>query len=699
MQLKLTHQLTRNPLAIVIAAVLVSPTWAQQQQPDTDKTVSDRIEIVYKRSSVMSEITEDSQKLMAMPGTNGDPLQAAFALPGVVAAGGASGSPAVRGSSPEDNLFEIDFMPAGYLFHDFGTSIFNKHLIQDFQLHSAGYGSSYSGATGAVFDVTLRTPKHQPIQTTIDLSLFNSGIFVEGQISENSAFYFSARKSMLSYFFKEGEELEDDDGELTGITINDPFDDSDYQGKWVWDVNSNNMLSVSFTGARDSAGANFNQRSELALKSPEYLGDAIFNRKFDSQSIIWDHFGNGIQIKMGVGVLNNKERLELGKTAATNDSIFIDEINKQISYKARVNYKLSQSHHLLLDAAYYDVTSEYNYDLFHEVCTDIDPDCDVNKGPRIQDSNVIDNDSQFVALSDIWDINSQLQAEIGVQWQHNQYTDESFILPRLALSYFVTENSIITAKYGGYNRQQDIDTILPKLGNPELKSQTAQHATLGFEQHLADEWSWSIESYYKTMDDLPLALAQSEPDADLFYSNDVEGKAYGVDLLINKNITDDWYGWLSLSYSKSERTNLRNNHTIDYYADTPLVVNMVLNYQINERWNAGINFTARSGQPYTPIIGIIENPDYDDRYLPVYGEAFSERFDVNHRLDVRVERKTDFFGLDAMLVFEVMNVYGQENVSYIDLDYQNISSADTLLLKEEEDDFGIRPSIGFSFTF
>ena len=69
----------------------------------------------------MTEITEDAEKLINMPGALGDPLRAVYALPGVVAAGGSMGEPAVRGSSPDDNYFEVDFMPAGYIFHDFGS--------------------------------------------------------------------------------------------------------------------------------------------------------------------------------------------------------------------------------------------------------------------------------------------------------------------------------------------------------------------------------------------------------------------------------------------------------------------------------------------------------------------------------------------------------------------------------------------------
>lgn len=658
----------------------------------------EKIEVVHKRSSILSEITESSEKLVAMPGALGDPLQAVFALPGVVAAGGSMSSPAVRGSSPSDNSFEVDFMPAGYIFHDFGNSIFNKYLLQDFQLYSAAYGTSYANVTGAVFDVALRNPKYQAVKTTLDFSLFYAGVFVEGAITDNLAFYLSGRKSMLPLFFSEGEEIEDEDGEKTGVIINDAPDDNDYQGKLVWEPNGNNQFSLSFTGANDSAAANFSQLAEFSLKNPEYQGDAKFKRGFNSQSLIWDHFAQNYQFKLGIGSLAGDERLEYGKQATGTDGFFQDKENKQLSLKGRLNYRLNEKHHLLFDAGYFDHQVVFDYDMFLYNCTELDPDCDLKKGERITDKHKVDYTSQMLAASHIWQINDALQSELGVQWHRNDLTDENFINPRLALRYQLNDSNRINLKAGRYNRLQDIEYLVEDIGNPELDSQTAMHTSIGYEQDLADEWSWSVETYYKTMDKLPLGLS-GYGDADKLYSNEVEGRAYGVDLMVNKNRTDRWYGWFSVSYGKSERTDLRADVTRDYYADTPLVVNAVFNYQINERWNGGFNFTARSGQAYTPIVGVRENPDFDGRFLPIYGEPFSERFDTYSRLDVRFERKTDFFGLDAKLVLEVMNILGTENISHIDLDYRKINSTSDLILKEDEDDFGMRPSIGFSVTF
>lgn len=682
-------------VALAVASVFATNALAEQAKGEE----IERIQVVSKRSSVLTEITEDAEKLINMPGALGDPLLAVYALPGVVAAGGSMGEPAVRGSSPDDNYFEVDFMPAGYIFHDFGSSIFNKYLVQDFRLYSAGYGTSFSDATGAVFDVTLRNPKNQDIKTTLDFTMFKAGVFVEGAITDDISFYLSGRKSTLPLFFSEGEEIEDEDGENTGITINDAPDDYDYQSKFVWDVNNNNVLSVLFTGAEDSAAASFSERADLSLKNPDFQGDADFARSFDSQNIIWDHYGKGYQAKVGIGSLTHSGRLDYGRSKLTPKGYFEEEKEELLTYKGRVSINVVGDDLLTFDAAYFDKTISYEYDTFLYVCTELDPDCELAKGERIAGKREVDIGSYFVGANYQYTITDSLIADIGVQHQKNDYSDESFTHPRLGLTYHINQDQSVWVKYGSYNRLQDIGTILEDTGNPNLKSQTANQSVVGYQQFLADDWSWSIETYYKTMDDLPLALTENDMDQHLRYSNDVTGRAYGVDLLINKNKTDRWYGWMSLSYGKSERTDKRRDITRDYYADTPLVFNMVFNYQISERWNGGFNFTARSGQSYTPIVGVRENPEFEGNFLPEYGEPFSERFDAYHRLDLRFERKTDFFGLDALLILEVMNLYAKDNTAYIDLDYAKVKSTDDLILQEQSDDFEMRPSVGFSFTF
>jgi len=678
---------------VIVSSIGVS--YASEREKVERKDV-ERIEVIAKRSDITTEITEHTEKLIDMPGAMGDPLKAVYALPGVVAAGGSVSSPSVRGSSPKDNLFEVDFMPAGYIFHDFGNSIFNPNIIQDFRLLSAAYGTGFSNATGAVFDVALRKPKKQAIETKLDVSLLNSGILVEGQVTENSAFYFTARKNMLPYWL-ERDSFEEDD-----IILNDEPDDHDYQAKWAWDINENNVLTVSLTGAEDSAGATFNDKNfEVLAQSPELLGDINIVNDFQSQSIIWDHYAKNFTLKIGFGALSKNDKSSFGVTA-NNKGYFDNMSHKQLSYKAHLNYRLSKTQSVEFDAGFFDTEYHLYYDKIQRLCTEFIPDCSRMRGDRIQNNIKLKADNAFVGLNHTWQISEKIQTKLGLQAQQNKYTDESFILPRLSIDYYLSDDSTISAKYGHYNRMQDIDKIAPQLGNPKLKSQTAKHGSLTFSQYLENEWSWSVSSYYKTMDKLPKSYWYSY---DELYTNEMEGEAYGIDFLVNKNLSDDWYGWFSLSYSKSERTDTKRNITRDYYADTPFILNLVLSYEINDLWKAGINLTSRSGNTYTPVTGLyINEPDDPVKYTAAYGEVNSKRFDKYHRLDLSVTRITNFGGLEGLIKFELINAFASDHFVGEELAYDFIvdhgeEGIDWAVGRIDGDDSDIIPSIGFSVTF
>ena len=214
---------------LVLPASASDTTSSDTASGDTISNAEPPLEemMVQGRKSDYSVITENAQKIIDVPGSLGDPLMAAFSLPGVISEGDGGGAPAVRGSSPSDNRYLVDGAPAAYVFHAFSTSIFNENIIQDFELFSAGFGPRYSNAIGGIFDIKLRDPKAQDIRTKVDLSLLRAGVFVEGEVSEDSAFYLSGRSSLLQYFF-DGDELEEEEG----IKVQDAPEDTDYQFKY-----------------------------------------------------------------------------------------------------------------------------------------------------------------------------------------------------------------------------------------------------------------------------------------------------------------------------------------------------------------------------------------------------------------------------------------------------------------------------------
>ena len=262
-----------------------------------DNSEFEVLTVTGQRNKLNTEPSEETSKLLSIAGIDGDPLAAVFSLPGVIYAGGDDGGgPAVRGSSPQDNAFLIDGMPAGYIYHLFGDSVFNKNIVQDFDFQASSFNAQYGGATGGIFDVKLRDPRQQDIKLTLDASLIKTGVFAEGSIAENQAFYASYRRSLVHLFLKEEEEED-------GITITDLPISNDYQTKYQWLIGNNQKLTLSALGASDEAGANISNLSEEGRIAPDLIGNVRSKSSANSQALKYEYFGKLAYTTIGINQL------------------------------------------------------------------------------------------------------------------------------------------------------------------------------------------------------------------------------------------------------------------------------------------------------------------------------------------------------------------------------------------------------------
>ena len=116
-----------SSLALGLLPLLVSPSgYTQTTEKETKKQdATEVITVEGKRNQANSELTPETEKLIKVAGIENDPISSVFTMPGVVYAGGdEGGEPAIRGSSPDDNAFYIDDLPADYIFHLFWRQYF-----------------------------------------------------------------------------------------------------------------------------------------------------------------------------------------------------------------------------------------------------------------------------------------------------------------------------------------------------------------------------------------------------------------------------------------------------------------------------------------------------------------------------------------------------------------------------------------------
>ena len=157
-------------------------------------------------------------------------------------------------------------------------------------------------------------------------------------------------------------------------------------------------------------------------------------------------------------------------------------------------------------------------------------------------------------------------------------------------------------------------TDIWKLSDLNIAPQRANQYSLGFFKNLSGKnVEFSLEGYYKTMDDLldykvgAKLILDDDLETDLLQG---EGKAYGVEFLVKKN-SGRFNGYLGYSYSRSqikldsqilqERVNNGEFFPADY--DKPHDFSVVANYKLTKRFSFSGNFTYQTGRPITYPIG------------------------------------------------------------------------------------------------
>ena len=680
--------------AIFILGMLsINQVIAQTQPPLEESSQEEVAELstlnIRGQQDIGPKISTD--KLLKVPGAGGDPLKAIEALPGVVMGGfGPFSIPAVRGSSPEDNIYITDFVPVGYVFHNDGGSTYNSNLVEDFQLKAGAWGPEFNDALGAVMNTHLRDPYHEDLTTTLDFSLLRMGGMIEGAISEDSAFYASYRESLLQFYVENF--IDEDEIKFTEVPKN-----SDYQLKYHWRVDARSNFRAIATGANDSVGIEFGPESEDLQHEPDLAGGLAADTYYHNQAFLYDTIlNNGTST---IVALSRKE-----ENGSFNAGTLIDIKSTNYEYRLKNYYQTPLDSGDTLRYGFDTSSTEIKYEVNGKdtPCNDEFQICQpasLNGTFSTSDSLTINSSYIFTAYD--WLATPYWEVTLGIGSSYNNFTEENAFQPRVSSRYELNPQWTLTAAVGKHHQfHRNFRFIDKEVGTPSLKMPSSDHYIMGFEYTLDDSISAKIEAYYKDLHDLVRSNPELETNADADnYINGISGKAYGIEMLINKNLTDKWYGWFSLAYSQTQRIDDITDKEFDYELDRPWIINLVASYEYSEKTTLGWKWRYQSGSLITPVNGSVAvdatgspvaldgegNPlNESDVYLwkPTYDEDAlnSERLPATHSLDFRVDITPKD---DLSFYLEILNVYNQKNVTDYKYDEQY----------EEREDINSLPTI------
>jgi len=624
---------------------------------ETDKPANPTAEVlvVGEKPKDTTEMNPETARLLSVAGAATDPLQALYALPGVTFSAGdgpGGAEPVIRGSAPQDNAYFMDLIPAKYIFHLFGNSIFDQHIIGSFDLYPAAFSSKYGNATGGIIDVTLREPRHESFTTTLHTSLLTAGALVETGIGENQSLYATYRRSTMDLLLDE-KDLNDDDDE--GLRIDKLPVSDDYQLKYSWQPNEQNSVSFIAAGATDTLAATFEETHQEALRDPDFAGPASLEQGFDSQGVIWNWRGPGRELTSLFSHIHGRNDLIYGTDQHENTNS--DRNLSRFFYRQALTDRHALSMGLSLENIQYRM--DFNAKLV--ACNDLDPECSTVDAKYVTYRDTLDVLAHELYLEDRWSLTARHALTFGVHYGSDNYLRDGRIEPRMRFDYQLSDKSSTYVAAGQYSQLPQLREMIDVLGNPNLKTVKADHYVWGVSQALGAGWRWNTDLYYKSMTDVVISAAQDSAAKN--YSNGAEGNAYGVEFLVRKDLTDRWYGWAALSLAKSDRTHTATGETVRFEYDKPVLFNLVGNRMMGKFWTLGFRWTYQSGGRYTPIVDLLPSSTHPSVLEPVYGKLNSQRYPAYHRLDFRAEytrpKRWGYWKFYA----DVLNVYNRKNIT------------------------------------
>ncbi|MCY4045291.1 MAG: TonB-dependent receptor plug domain-containing protein [Cellvibrionales bacterium] len=639
--------------------VFLSIHTALSDSDDSDSAAQTLEETVIVGKSVQdkTQMTRETKQLLQVAGAANDPLNAVYSMPGVTFSGGwQTHDPVIRGSAPADNAYYIDGIPAKYIFHVFGNSIFSKNIIHRFDLKAGAFTGFYNNATGGIIDVSLRDPEIKPLTTTLNWSFLSTSSFIESKITDNSAFYMNYRKSLLREYdaLVDLKSLASNDEK--GFAVDRLPADQDFQTKVLWQLKDQQKITLSISSARDDLAARFSEGNNLVERDPDFAGHATIKKGFDRQGIHFEQESDLLdRFEASVYAIQNFDRSTFGVGQ------FEYYLESGWFLRLDADKTVGKKHRISAAFSYETMENQLKFDAKIAPCDSKSVDCATTNVIRNQ-ANIKKTLSQpTLYLKDVFQVADKHQLTLALNMFYDTYLKQSRFEPRVSWQYLIEPNWVSFAKMGLYSRRPGIKQIIAPLGNPKLALETATHYLIGSEIDLTDVTSLRIETYYKTFAHLANNISQTDPQKK--YNNGAEGSAYGVEFFLNKRLSNQWYGWASVGYAKTARKNSDTGEAFLFEYDKPLMINLVAHYEFIEHWTLGGKWRIESGGRYTPIVALNENANFAEIFDPIYGKPFSERLPLYHQLDVRIEYLRERPWGFWKFYTDLLNAYNQKNIT------------------------------------
>ena len=654
-------------------------------------------------STQMGALEINQQTIRSTPVMFGeaDIIKTLQLTPGVSAGTEGTAGMYVRGGNVDENLFLIDGNPVYQINHIGGIfSAFNPEAISGMDFFKSGFPSRYGGRLSSVVDVHTKEGNMKEYHGSASIGLISGNLNFEGPIiKDRTSFNIGLRRTWLDVLSAPAvaiaNKITKKDG--TRLRARYAFHDLNLKVNHIFNdrsrmylslYNGNDVLKGGSTDFPDQdSDNNYNYDSDVSLRWGNIMATAgwtyVFNnRLFGKVSGVFTRYHSR---------LRNTEHDVVGNEGDEDysDSFRENETNTGITdfgLRTSFDYMPASAHHIRFGGDYlvHRFHPEYNRSVAYEK----NEETSVEIGQEFANDLLWGHEAGVYAEDD-WTLSSAVRLNAGLRFslfnvQGKTYTG---LEPRVSLRWLLDDNLSFKASYSRMNQYVHLisnsfislptDAWMPVTR--KLKPLISDQVSAGFYYNLNKEYNFSVEGYYKTLDNL-LEYRDGHTFTPSFVNWEDkltagEGRSYGAEFMVRKE-TGRTTGWVGYGLSWSDRQFDELNQGARYPArfDNRHKLNIVVMHKISPKVELSAAWSYASGNHVTlSLENYYENgtgspTNNDNHYMDAsesidyYEGRNNYQLPAYHRLDLGIKiyrpKKKGRMGIWTVSIY---NVYSRMN--------------------------------------
>lgn len=606
--------------------------------------VADRFED--KKQITVSKVNIPIEQLKEIRiGGESDVFRSLQLLPGILTSSQISSGLYVRGGSPDQNLILLDGSTVYNPSHLFGfISTFNSEAIKDVELIKGGFPAEYGGRMSSVLTITQKDGNREKVGGSAGIGILSSKLALEGPIG-NGSWFISGRRSYFDL--------------IKSFVDEDPtaplpdYNFYDLNAKITQDLGENDKLFLSgFLSSDKLEFSTFGIALDLGIENQ--LG-----------AIKWQHIDKDYFATLNVSAskyINNF----IGDNSGYN---FLVE-NSISDYTVKGNFEWYNTEELTTKYGF--EINNYDFKYLSNFTGDTDS---TQEGSNNGSTNFSVNDINYAVFAQTnYQMDSSTSLQAGVRGSYFTLSDKYKIDPRLAIRHQINDDIVLKGAFGVFHQnlklatQPDFSFFDTWLGTDStLNVSRSIQYILSLETKPFEGYDVNFDIYYKTLEyinELNRFALEVENGADALYEG--QGRAYGAELFIQKRV-GRFTGWAGYGYGFvfGQFDSINNGNEFRPKYDRRHDIKIVGQYELDEDWEFGANFTFQSGQSYTGVTSMfmtrLPGMNYG-RTKTIPSDRYGLRLPNTHQLNVNASYKFDFWGSPARLILDIYNVYNRRDI-------------------------------------